>query len=182
MYIPSQNPTNPPSNQPQITQNNIGKAEILHMCQRLRRTLGPKKAKSRPQPPDETQPELEGEGEGEEEGRNGGLVGVRELDDEEEGAEVALGEALLFKGKGRDDYEAQERQAAAEAEESDLGEEEDGEGEGEMPVHVLPLFAMLPPHEQRRVFLPPPTPGHRLIVVATNVAETSVTIPGIKVG
>lgn len=45
------------------------------------------------------------------------------------------------------------------------------------PVHVLPLYAMLPPAQQARVFRPPP-PGHRLIVVATNVAETSLTIPG----
>jgi hypothetical protein len=44
-------------------------------------------------------------------------------------------------------------------------------------MHVLPLYALLPPHLQKRVFDPPP-PGSRLIVVATNVAETSLTIPG----
>ena len=38
---------------------------------------------------------------------------------------------------------------------------------------------MLPPREQLKAFVPPP-PGQRLIVVATNVAETSITIPGIK--
>ena len=57
----------------------------------------------------------------------------------------------------------------------------DGDGtsreEGPPPVHVLPLYAMLPAGQQARVFAPPP-PGHRLIVVATNVAETSLTIPG----
>ena len=37
---------------------------------------------------------------------------------------------------------------------------------------------MLSPEAQAAVFEPPP-PGHRLIVVATNVAETSVTIPGV---
>jgi ATP-dependent RNA helicase DHX37/DHR1 len=47
------------------------------------------------------------------------------------------------------------------------------------PVHILPLFALLPRAAQMRVFQPPPT-GHRLIVVATNVAETSLTIPGIR--
>lgn len=46
-------------------------------------------------------------------------------------------------------------------------------------VLVLPLFAMLSPEQQAKVFAPPPA-GHRLIVVATNVAETSITIPGIK--
>ena len=44
-------------------------------------------------------------------------------------------------------------------------------------MYVLPLYAMLPAAQQARVFAPPP-PGHRLIVVATNVAETSLTIPG----
>ncbi|KAG8183596.1 hypothetical protein JTE90_025148 [Oedothorax gibbosus] len=51
--------------------------------------------------------------------------------------------------------------------------------EGDMPLHVLPLYAILPYEEQQKVFLPPPT-GSRLCVVATNVAETSITIPGLK--
>jgi len=42
---------------------------------------------------------------------------------------------------------------------------------------VLPLFARLPWMEQRRVFQPS---SLRKIVVATNVAETSITIPGIR--
>jgi ATP-dependent helicase HrpA len=42
---------------------------------------------------------------------------------------------------------------------------------------VLPLFSRLPWTEQRRVFQPAPS---RKIVVATNVAETSITIPGIR--
>ncbi|KDD72186.1 hypothetical protein H632_c3728p0, partial [Helicosporidium sp. ATCC 50920] len=46
-------------------------------------------------------------------------------------------------------------------------------------VRVLPLYAMLPSEAQSRVFAPVP-PGTRLIVVATNVAETSLTIPGIR--
>ncbi|GFR51443.1 hypothetical protein Agub_g13736, partial [Astrephomene gubernaculifera] len=38
---------------------------------------------------------------------------------------------------------------------------------------------MLPQSAQARVFAPQPA-GHRLIIVATNVAETSLTIPGIR--
>lgn len=42
---------------------------------------------------------------------------------------------------------------------------------------VLPLYARLPAADQSRVFKPA---GGRKIIVATNVAETSITIPGIK--
>ena len=44
-------------------------------------------------------------------------------------------------------------------------------------THILPLFARLPATEQSRVFSR--APGCK-IVVATNVAETSITIPGIR--
>jgi ATP-dependent RNA helicase DHX37/DHR1 len=44
---------------------------------------------------------------------------------------------------------------------------------------ILPLYAMMSPAQQARVFREMP-PGTRLIVVATNVAETSITIPGIR--
>ncbi|XP_031371307.1 probable ATP-dependent RNA helicase kurz isoform X2 [Apis dorsata] len=47
------------------------------------------------------------------------------------------------------------------------------------PLWVLPLYSLLPSHKQARVFEPPPE-GHRLCVVSTNVAETSLTIPNIK--
>ena len=44
-------------------------------------------------------------------------------------------------------------------------------------VEVLPLFARLGPAEQERIFAPH---GARRIVLATNVAETSLTVPGIR--
>jgi HrpA-like RNA helicase len=43
---------------------------------------------------------------------------------------------------------------------------------------IFPLHAMMSPKLQERVFKPIPE-GHRLIVIATNVAETSITIPNI---
>lgn len=46
-------------------------------------------------------------------------------------------------------------------------------------MHILPLYSLLPSQRQMQVFEPPPE-GHRLVIVATNVAETSITIPGIK--
>ncbi|KAH9867596.1 hypothetical protein IAQ61_008190 [Plenodomus lingam] len=68
-----------------------------------------------------------------------------------------------------------------------LDNEDDGEfdikeesaEETVMNVHVLPLYSQLPTNQQLRVFEPPPE-GSRLIVLATNVAETSLTIPGIR--
>lgn len=44
-------------------------------------------------------------------------------------------------------------------------------------VEILPLFARLSNEEQQRIFRPS---GGRRIVLATNVAETSLTVPGIK--
>ncbi len=45
------------------------------------------------------------------------------------------------------------------------------------PTEILPLYARLPAGEQQRVFQPHP---HRRIVIATNVAESSLTVPGIR--
>ncbi|KAK5732075.1 putative ATP-dependent RNA helicase DHR1 [Elasticomyces elasticus] len=50
---------------------------------------------------------------------------------------------------------------------------------GSLKPHILPLYAALPSAQQLRVFHTPPA-DHRLIVLATNVAETSLTIPGIR--
>jgi ATP-dependent RNA helicase DHX8/PRP22 len=44
---------------------------------------------------------------------------------------------------------------------------------------VRPIFASLPFDQQERVFEASP-PGCRKIVLATNIAETSITIPGIR--
>ena len=46
-------------------------------------------------------------------------------------------------------------------------------------VHVLPLYSQLQTKDQMLVFEPVPE-NARLIVLATNVAETSLTIPGIR--
>jgi ATP-dependent RNA helicase DHX8/PRP22 len=46
-------------------------------------------------------------------------------------------------------------------------------------LHVALLFAAMPPEEQMRAFEPAP-PGARKVVLATNIAETSLTINGIR--
>lgn len=47
-------------------------------------------------------------------------------------------------------------------------------------IHIVPLYARLGKDEQERVFDPAPA-GKSKIVIATNIAETSVTIDGITV-
>ncbi|RUS81416.1 hypothetical protein EGW08_010800 [Elysia chlorotica] len=47
------------------------------------------------------------------------------------------------------------------------------------PLYVLPLYSLLSSEKQARVFEPPPA-GCRLCIIATNVAETSLTIPNIR--
>ncbi|KAJ2613647.1 putative ATP-dependent RNA helicase DHR1 [Coemansia sp. RSA 1365] len=98
----------------------------------------------------------------------------------------------------RDDF-AYETDSASESEEEDtiiVGDVEDGARQlllaenlhsgaptatspDAATLHVLPLYAMLAAEQQLRVFAAVPA-GRRLCVVATNVAETSITIPGIR--
>ncbi|KAH8601438.1 P-loop containing nucleoside triphosphate hydrolase protein [Bisporella sp. PMI_857] len=53
------------------------------------------------------------------------------------------------------------------------------------PLKVYPLYGTLPPNQQQRIFEPAPPPFRaggppgRKVIVATNIAETSLTIDGI---
>ncbi len=74
------------------------------------------------------------------------------------------------------------KQADLSLEEGRDDEEEEDDEEADPSVgalHVLPLYSLLSTPLQLRVFESPPADS-RLVVVATNVAETSLTIPGIK--
>jgi ATP-dependent RNA helicase DHX33 len=46
-------------------------------------------------------------------------------------------------------------------------------------VIICPLYASLPNGQQTKVFLPTP-PDSRKCILATNIAETSITIPGVR--
>ena len=48
---------------------------------------------------------------------------------------------------------------------------------GRRKTEILPLYARLSTKDQQRIFQPHP---HRRIVIATNVAESSLTVPGIR--
>ncbi|MCP4579293.1 MAG: ATP-dependent RNA helicase HrpA [Deltaproteobacteria bacterium] len=73
----------------------------------------------------------------------------------------AFGDILMFMPTERDILETCERL----------------EGRGLKSVAILPLFARLPGPRQAKVFTPA---NKRKVIVSTNVAETSLTIPGIK--
>lgn len=51
--------------------------------------------------------------------------------------------------------------------------------EGNQNLVTFPIFSSLPSEKQLKVFTPAPS-GFRKVILATNIAETSVTIPGIK--
>ena len=59
----------------------------------------------------------------------------------------------------------------------DTAEALKGRGHRGQPFEVLPLYARLSAAEQHRVFQPH---SGRRVVLATNVAETSLTVPGIR--
>ncbi|KAG9035596.1 putative ATP-dependent RNA helicase DHR1 [Tulasnella sp. JGI-2019a] len=67
----------------------------------------------------------------------------------------------------------------ASEDEADEDEADLDTGNSDIPMHILPLYSLLPAEKQIKVFSPPPI-GSRLVVVATNVAETSLTIPGVS--
>lgn len=52
-------------------------------------------------------------------------------------------------------------------------------GRTALPVEVLPLFGRLSAADQQKIFSPPPAGTYRRIILSTNVAETSLTVPGI---
>ncbi|KAF5790761.1 putative RNA helicase [Helianthus annuus] len=51
--------------------------------------------------------------------------------------------------------------------------------EANQKLLIYPLFSSLPSEKQMKVFTPAPV-GFRKVILATNIAETSVTIPGVK--
>lgn len=52
-------------------------------------------------------------------------------------------------------------------------------GDDQAKIAVLPLYASLPPTAQAKIFVPAPK-GTRRVIIATNIAETSITIPGVS--
>ncbi|WPH00941.1 Hypothetical protein R9X50_00377500 [Acrodontium crateriforme] len=115
-------------------------------------------------------------------GRSGADQMPLELDDFEDEATLDKKEYL----EGEDSDEDSELEITGLDDDEDDREfqvdddhEQSGSSTAALKPHILPLYAALPSAQQLRVFQSPPD-GSRLIVLATNVAETSLTIPGIR--
>ena len=84
-----------------------------------------------------------------------------------EAAALDAGHILIFLPTERDIREAAKR----------LGGRQYPGDTAAYPTEIVPLFGRLSMEEQTKVFSPWP---HRRIVLATNVAESSLTVPGIR--
>lgn len=85
-----------------------------------------------------------------------------ELGDVDDYAQDSLDESSTDDEREEDEFHIEEDQQAA-----------------PLKMQILPLYSLLPTKEQVRVF-ESPSEGYRQIILATNVAETSLTIPGIR--
>ncbi|XP_070256067.1 probable ATP-dependent RNA helicase DHX37 [Myotis yumanensis] len=155
-----------------------GQAEVHALCRRLRRAFP--HVRRRP-------PENEDQGDSVEETRKFKKSRARARKAQAATLpQISLDSySVLPAGEGDEDREAEmDEEEAALGSDLDLDLGDGGADGGEqpdasLPLHVLPLYSLLSPEKQAQVFQPPPE-GTRLCVVATNVAETSLTIPGIK--
>ena len=163
-----------------------GQREVEHLCAKLRETFNGERRRRR-------RPAAGREEDGEERGADvGALDGLDQGEDDGDADDFDDGDSDDDDFDGDSDDDIDEAAAEEEDEEKveiinggadDLNEqlklEEVSEDEPTKKVWVLPLYAVLKPEQQAQVFKAVPE-GHRLIVVATNIAETSLTIPGIR--
>ncbi|KAI2508528.1 hypothetical protein MHU86_5927 [Fragilaria crotonensis] len=84
----------------------------------------------------------------------------------------------IFQDDADDDFDDDEYDEDGTDETEGMTEDDNDDGIPKQAI-VLPLYSMLSVEEQAMVFAPVPE-GVRLIVVTTNIAETSLTIPGIS--
>ncbi|TFL01831.1 P-loop containing nucleoside triphosphate hydrolase protein [Pterulicium gracile] len=127
--------------------------------------------------------------------RAGGLSRARDNDDEKQPArqpvdsrhadveaeDLDLGADDVALDVDGDDPSAEEDPEALDSDDDEIDQELGIQVDEDVdtPMHILPLYSLLPSEKQLLVFKEPPE-GSRLVVVSTNVAETSLTIPGIR--
>ncbi|QID87266.1 putative ATP-dependent RNA helicase DHR1 [Saccharomyces pastorianus] len=142
-----------------------GQQEITHMVKRLRKEFPFKKNSKHSK-------ELE---------TAISKVGISSKTTDLEAEDIDFSVQVIDEDKFKSSIEYEEGENEEEEEEEEEGFEETlAEGQtANDPLYVLPLYSLLSTKEQMRVFQQPPK-GSRLCIVATNVAETSLTIPGVR--
>ena len=143
-----------------------GKQEIVRCVNRLKQRLEPGRKKKganngRQESFDNNDVHQSFEGDG------NALDGFRDMDDEEVDGD------LFQKGDEEDDFDKLDHDDGIDISSTDNDDDDDKRPK---KVRILPLYSMLSADEQAKVFAPVPE-DTRLIVVATNIAETSITIP-----
>ena len=143
-----------------------GKAEIVAMVKKLRKEFPFK---------DKSSKKIGSGSANAREGDEDELVDVKvdanNADIEVEEIDFDVNEIEIKEDYNESDGEAEEEEGFDESLEHDQTEKD--------PLYVLPLYSLLPTSEQMKIFEDPPK-GSRLCVVATNVAETSLTIPNVR--
>ncbi|KAK9475897.1 P-loop containing nucleoside triphosphate hydrolase protein [Lipomyces japonicus] len=134
-----------------------GQNEISHLCKRLRKAFAEKKRED-----EVVDVSLK--------------LSINEAEVETE--DVDLGDDIVEHAY---DLDQKSNNSDSDDEESEIEEgfEEQTDQLNTGPLHVLPLYSLLPTAQQMKIFEQPPE-NSRLCVIATNVAETSLTIPGIR--
>ncbi|KZO96940.1 P-loop containing nucleoside triphosphate hydrolase protein [Calocera viscosa TUFC12733] len=153
-----------------------GQREIELVCRRLERRWGRREMERRKRAGAAAVSRVNG---GKEEESEDTPVAVNARVGDVEAEEVDLGERE-DEIAADEDGDLEDLNSDDEYKVEDEGEEKSAETDAfDVPMHILPLYSLLPGDKQMRVFQDQPTDA-RLIVVATNVAETSLTIPGIR--
>ncbi|KLT42475.1 P-loop containing nucleoside triphosphate hydrolase protein [Cutaneotrichosporon oleaginosum] len=144
-----------------------GQSEIMGLCRRLEAKFGDKSKDK-------------GKGKPKTRGKEGKWPTEEVEDDGRLKPEVIEAEDVELGGVRDLAADVDDGVAESDDEALDTDEEDDLMLEDtDMPITVLPLYSLLSQDAQMAVFRPPPE-GHRLVIVATNVAETSLTIPGVR--
>ena len=161
-----------------------GKTDISDLCSRLAEKYGREKVLAEQKTPEEAAAAAAADAE----------IYAKRMAAAEKKAKAFLGtpgkgvgekdeiDGVLSDSEDEDGDGDAEADAKAAAHMASIAGDEDADEEEEArfgPLHVLPLYSNLSSEQQARVFEAVPE-GHRLCVVATNVAETSLTIPGVR--
>jgi ATP-dependent RNA helicase DHX37/DHR1 len=99
-------------------------------------------------------------------------TGPRDLDDDEVDGD-------LLQSDDEDDFDEHVENENQVVPGSETAREEPDDDNTPRDVMILPLYSMMSTEEQAKVFAAVPE-GTRLIVCATNIAETSITLPSIS--